>query len=263
MTNETAGSHSLFNLEGQTIIVTGGGYGLGKAMALGLSESGANVVVAGRTESKLHETVDEINRSGGAAVHSVIDATNRASCDEMVEIAVENFGRLDSIVINHGVIEVAAPEDTTEDEWHKVISTNLTGCFFCAQAAGKQLIKQGDGGSVVMISSNGSLVAFDGLTAYGASKGGVDMMCRQMASEWGQYNIRVNAVNPGYTTNPMGGKYEIRTTPEMEKEVVKLTPLSRRGEPQDFVGPVIFLCSPASKFVSGHCLVVDGGYTAV
>lgn len=253
----------LFSLENQTVLITGGGYGLGKEMALGLADAGARIVVAGRTESKLKDVVAEIESRGGIACYGLLDATDRTSCDEVVEKAVSTFGEISSAVINHGVIEVAPPEKTSEAEWNHVINTNLTGCFYCAQAVGNRMITQGQGGSIVMTSSNGSLVAFEGLTAYGASKGGVDMMCRQMAAEWGQYGIRVNTVNPGYTTNPMGGKYEIRTPPEFEAEVKKLTPLKRRGEPGDFVGPAIFLCSQASSFVSGHSLVVDGGYCAL
>ena len=260
LTNPTS---ALFDLTGQSVVVTGGGYGLGKAMALGLGDAGAKVTIAGRTESKLKETVEEIRDSGGQATYSVLDAVNRKSCDALVNVALTQYGEINSAVINHGVIEVATPEDTSEDEWHQVINTNLTGAFYCAQAIGKQMINQGKGGSMVLTSSNGSLVAFEGLTAYGASKGGVDMMCRQMAAEWGQYKIRVNTINPGYTSNPMGGKYEVRTPPEFEAEINKLTPLGRRGQPVEFVGPAIFLCAEASSFVSGHSLVVDGGYCAL
>ena len=259
MTNYT----ERFSLKNQSIIITGGGYGLGKEMALGLSDAGAKLILAGRTESKLEETVAEIQSRGGSADYCRVNATDRTSCDDMVDFAVSTYGELHCAVISHGVIEVATPHETSEREWHRVIETNLTGCFYCAQAVGNQFIRQGKGGSLVLTSSNASLVAFEGLTAYGASKGGVDMMCRQMAAEWGQYDIRVNTINPGYTTNPMGGKYEIRTSPEFEAEVQKLTPLSRRGEPGDFVGPVIFLCSSASSFISGHSLVVDGGYCAL
>ncbi len=263
MTTKFSSGLERFDLSGQTIVVTGGGYGLGKTMARGLAAAGASVMVVGRTESRLVETVEEIAENGGAAMYQVADVTDRDSCSQMVAAAVREYGSIGSVVINHGVIEVATPTDTSEEAWHRVIDTNLTGCFYCAQAAGRQFIDQGNGGSIVMISSNGSLVAFEGLTAYGASKGGVDMMCKQMAVEWGRYNIRVNTVNPGYTTNPMGGKYEICTPPKLEKEILKWTPLGRRGAPEDFVGPVIFLCSDASSFVTGHLLVVDGGYCAL
>ena len=251
-----------FSLSDQNIIITGGGYGLGKAIAIGLADVGANVVLGGRTEDKLKITNQEIADRGGSSSYFVFDAVNRQDCKNLVDFAVDTYGDLNAMVANHGVIDVAAPEDITETAWNEVISINLTGCFNCAQAAGKAMIDQNQGGAIVLTSSNGSLVSFEGLTAYGASKGGVDQMCRQLAVEWGQYNIRVNTINPGYTTNPMGGKYEIRTPPEFEKEVNRLTPLSRRGKPEDFAGPVIFLCSEASKFITGHCLVVDGGYCA-
>ena len=113
-----------------------------------------------------------------------------------------------------------------------------------------------------MTSSNGSMVGFDGLSAYGASKGGVDQLCRQLSSEWGKYNIRVNTINPGYTKNPMSGRPTSTVTQEMEQEIKNKTPLQRRGELHEFVGPVIFLASEASSFVSGHTLTVDGGYCA-
>ena len=249
-----------FSMAGRNVIVTGGGYGLGKAMAMGLASAGARVAVAGRTRERLSETVRQIESAGGRTMYHVFDARDRFSCDEMVHAVASVFGSIEAAVVNHGIMEAAAPHDLSEAAWRSVIDTNLSGCFYCARAIGEQMIRQGNGGSIVLVSSNGSLLAFEGLTAYGASKGGVDMLCRQLASEWGKDGIRVNTLNPGYTTNPMGGKYEIRTTPELEKEVVRRTPLGRRGSPDDLVGPVVFLCSDASCYVSGHSLVVDGGY---
>lgn len=263
MMNSTANPESAFarfSLTGRNVIVTGGGYGLGKSMAMGLASAGARVAVAGRTRDKLSQTVRQIESAGGQAMYHVFDATDKRSCDELVHAVAKAFGSIEAALVNHGIIEVSAPHDMSEAAWTSVIDTNLSGCFFCARAVGEQMIRQGNGGSIVLVSSNGSLLAFEGLTAYGASKGGVDMLCRQLASEWGKDGIRVNTLNPGYTTNPMGGKYEIRTTPEHEKEVVRRTPLGRRGEPDDFVGPAVFLCSDASCYVSGHALVVDGGY---
>ncbi len=263
MTTNQPCSLKKFALAGKSVVVTGGGYGLGRAMAFGLARAGANVVVAGRTVSRLEQTVAEISAAGGQAMAHCFDATRRSQCAALVEAAVSQYGQLDAMVINHGVIAVSAPQDLPEECWNEVISTNLSGCFYCAQAVGKQMIRQNSGGSLVMISSNGSLVGFEGLSAYGASKGGVDQLCRQLAVEWGRYAIRVNTVNPGYTTNPMSGRYETTTTAELEQEIKHRTPLQRRGNPEDFVGPVVFLCSDAASFVSGHSLVVDGGYCAV
>ena len=252
----------LFDLTGKTVIVTGSGYGLGKQMALGLAACGANVVVSGRTQSKLLETVDLIHKGGGNAIAVAFDATSRDSCDTLITETLATYPKLDAMVINYGVITVSKPEDTSEEEWHRVVNTNLTSCFYCAQAAGKQMIAQGQGGSIVIISSSGSVVSFDGLSAYGASKGGVDQLSRQLASEWGKHGIRVNTMNPGYTTNPMADK-PINTVDESVEQVMRqMTPLERRGAPQEFVGPVVFLVSDAASFVSGHTLMVDGGYCA-
>ena len=253
------GALRAFDLSGKTAVVTGSGYGLGKQMALGLASAGCDVVVSGRKKPHLDETVERIQQAGGNAIAWPFDATDQQSCRQLIETAVRFSGRIDIAVINHGVIVNATPETTAQDEWNRVVNVNLTGCFYCAQAAGAQMIKQGSGGSIVMISSNGSLVGFDGLTAYGASKGGVDQLCRQLASEWGRHHIRVNTVNPGYTTNVMA-QTDGTVDQAVEQEIKRLTPLARRGDPSELVGPVVFLASDAASFVTGHCLTVDGGY---
>ncbi len=251
-----------FHLDDKVVIVTGSGYGLGRQMAFGLSGAGARVVVCGRSEDKLTETAEQIIERGGEAIAVAFDATEKEDCVALVNCTVEQFGRLDAIVVNHGVIEVSLPEDLTEEQWLNVIHVNLNSCFYCAQAAGNQMIEQGDGGSIVMVSSNGSLVAFEGLAAYGASKGGVDQLCRQLAAEWGRHGIRVNTINPGYTDNPMGGRPKDTLAPDLENSIKATTPLGRRGYAREMVGPVLFLTSDAASFVSGHCLTVDGGYCA-
>ncbi len=262
-TMSTNSTFSLFDLSDKSVIITGSGYGLGRHMAIGLAEAGARVVVCGRNSDKLGQTVSEITERGGNATAIPFDATNKTECDQLVKQTAERFGGLDVMVINHGVVAVNPPEDTTPEQWSHVIEVNLTSCFYCAQAAGQQMIKQNRGGSIVITSSNGSLVSFDGLSAYGASKGGVDQLCRQLAAEWGKYQIRVNTVNPGYTENPMGGRPGNTVTPELEQEIKQRTPLGRRGRADEFVGPVLFLASDASSYVSGHILTVDGGYCAV
>ena len=254
---------TLFDLTGKTAIVTGSGYGLGHHMAIGLADAGANVVVCGRNQVRLDDTVAKISQRGGVGYAHSFDATDKQQCEELVASAASRFGKLDIMAINHGVVAVNTPESTTMEQWHHTIDVNLTSCFYCAQAAGTQMIQQGHGGSIIITSSNGSLVSFDGLSAYGASKGGVDQLCRQLAAEWGKYQIRVNTVNPGYTENPMGGRPKESITESLEKEIQLRTPLGRRGKVEEFIGPVIFLGSDASSFVSGHVLTVDGGYSIV
>lgn len=252
---------SRFSLEDKVVVVTGSGYGIGRQIALGIAGAGAKVVVCGRSEDKVADTAETILSHGGVAIAVAFDATEKQDCVELVNCCVEQFGRIDAMVINHGVIEVNAPEDLTEEQWLNVVHVNLNSCFYCAQAAGSQMIDQGEGGALVMVSSNGSLTAFAGLAAYGASKGGVDQLCRQLAAEWGKYRIRVNTINPGYTDNQMGGRPKKSLAPDLEVDIENLTPLERRGRAEEMVGPVLFLASDAASFVTGHCLVVDGGYS--
>ena len=254
---------SPFDLYGRSALITGGGYGLGRHIAIAMANAGAAVLIAGRTESALQETCAIITEAGAESHYYVFDATDSSACDQLVEQAVETFGAIDIAAINHGVITVAPPEETSDADWQQVIDVNLSSCFYCARAVGRQMIRQGLGGSIVLTSSNGSLVSFDGLTPYGASKAGVDQLCRQLAAAWGKHGIRVNSVNPGYTENPMGGRKDQIFDQEGEQEIARQTPLARRGRVEEIAAPVVFLASDAASFVSGHCLVVDGGYCAL
>ncbi len=143
------------------------------------------------------------------------------------------------------------------------MSANVTGCFNCAQLVARRMIANGRGGSIVLISSTASLVGFPGLLAYGVSKGGVDQMVRQMAVEWGVHGIRVNAINPGYTTHHMRGSEARNDDDALEARIRDTTPMRRRGTPEEFAGPAVFLASDASSFVTGTVLPVDGGYCAL
>jgi NAD(P)-dependent dehydrogenase (short-subunit alcohol dehydrogenase family) len=251
----------MFDLSGKTVVVTGAGRGLGAAMAIGLSSAGANIVCAARTSREIADTADAIMTNGGNAIALEMDACNRDSCSEVVSRTIDHFGTLDVISVNHGIGESVPAEDITKEQWARMIDINLTGCFNIAQAAGRAMIKQGSGGSIILTSSNASTVGFHGLTSYGASKGGVDQLCRQLAVEWGRHNIRVNTINPGYMSHGMRGSDDRYYTDEIEKAVETMTPLKRRGEPEELVGPAVFLASDASSFITGHVLTVDGGYS--
>jgi len=253
--------HNPFDLSGKVAIVTGAGRGLGAAMAKGLAMAGASVVCAARTESEVSETAQTITQSGGLASAYSIDVRVREKCFDLVAQTASNFGRLDVVVINHGIGGISPAEEIEQDDWQRIIDINLTGCFYCAQAAGKHMIKQGTGGSIIMTSSNASLVGFRGLTGYGASKGGVDQLARQLAVDWGQHNIRVNTINPGYMSHKMRHRGERAGNQGVDEFQLKMTPLARIGEPDELIGPVVFLASDASSFVTGHSIPVDGGYT--
>jgi len=250
-----------FDLKGKTVIVTGAGRGLGRAIARGIAKAGATTIVAGRTAAALQEAAHEMRQAGGDARAAVFDATKREDVDRLVAEAAPG-GRLDAIVINHGVSLSKAAEETTEAEMEAVLAVNVRSAFSCAQAAGRRMIAQG-GGSIVFVSSTASKVGFASLVAYGASKGGVDQIVRQLAVEWGPKGVRVNAINPGYTTNDMAGTEKRHADPALNAEMRRLTPMQRRGEPWEFAGPAVFFCSDASSFVNGFCLDVDGGYCAM
>jgi len=254
---------SPFDLTGKVAVVTGGGRGLGRAMAKALAQAGATVAVASRTLAEVEETAAEVRAAGGTSFALELDATKAADCQRLVDQVVKRSGGLDIAVVNHGIGFAVAAAETTEEQFRRTVEINLTGCFNVAQAAGRQMIRQGRGGSIILTSSTGSLVGFEGLTAYGASKGGVDQLCRQLAVEWGPHDIRVNCVNPGYTTHDMRGGAGRGARPDADDEVRRMTPMRRRGTPEEIAAPVVFLASPAASFVNGIILPVDGGYCAM
>ncbi len=256
---------SLFDLTGRTAVVTGGGRGLAKAMAIGLADAGANVVVGARTAAEIEATAAEKTANGGTACAVAFDAVVEDDCERLMDTAVERFGGLDAIVVGHGVATAESPpaEDVDAAEFERIMAVNVNSCFACARFAARHMIAAGTGGSIILISSTASLVGFPGLLAYGVSKGGVDQMMRQLAVEWGPKGIRVNAINPGYTTHSMRGSEPRNEDPVLEARIRAMTPLERRGRADEFAGPAVFLASDASSFVSGVALPVDGGYCAL
>lgn len=250
-----------FTLAGRTIVVTGAGRGLGKAIAEGLAALRANVVVAGRTADDLASVARGIAERGGTAVDLLFDAQDAGEVESVVDATLARFGRLDGMVINHGVTLHASAYDTTPDSFRRVVDVNLTSCFLCARAAGRQMRNQGHGGSIVLISSNASFLAYDGLVAYGASKGGVDQLCRQLGGEWGPDGIRVNAIGPGYMNSHMRGVENAYEAPSFKNELMRKIPLRRRGDPHELVGATVFFLSDASSYVTGQYMAIDGGFS--
>jgi NAD(P)-dependent dehydrogenase (short-subunit alcohol dehydrogenase family) len=253
---------TLFDLTGKVIIVTGSGRGLGKAIAKGVGEAGASVVVCSRTLTEAETVADEITTAGSPSLALQVDTGDRASCERLVEKTVARFGRLDVLVNNAGIDIIEPAEDVTEDAWDQVLNINLKGYFNCSQLAARQMIKQGHGGCIINNSSIAGGVGIAGLSAYAAAKGGVDQLTRVQAVEWGSKGIRVNAFAPGYFDNIMSGATDEHRRPEKREQVLAFTPMGRRGLPEELVGPVVFFASAASSYVTGAVLYVDGGYTA-
>ena len=253
-------SPRLFDLTGKVAIVTGSGRGIGRALARGMAEAGARVTVCGRTGDIVKETAEELRAEGHEILDVVFDAPQPEDVARLIERTVSAFGTLDIMVVNHGIGRAARAEEITSQQWNEMIAINLTSAFSCAQAAGRQMIAQGRGGSIVFTSSTSSLVVFEQLTSYGAAKAGLDHTARHLAVEWGPHNIRVNVVAPGYMTSHMRGSGQRYEDPEHLRGVLAATPLGRKGDAGEMVGPTIFLASNAASYVTGHVIPVDGGW---
>ena len=253
---------NLFDLTGKVTIVTGSGRGLGKAIALGVAHYGATVVVCSRTLAEAESTAQEIIAAGGSAMALRVDTADRASCQQLMDDTVAAYGRIDVLVNNAGIDIIEPAEDVTEQAWDQVVTVNLKGYFNCSQFAARQMLQQATGGSILNNSSIAGEVGIKGLTAYAAAKGGVNQMTKTMAVEWASRKVRVNAFSPGYFENIMSGATDEHARPEKRSQVLQFTPMGRRGLPDELVGPVVFLASDASSYVTGAILLIDGGYTA-
>jgi NAD(P)-dependent dehydrogenase (short-subunit alcohol dehydrogenase family) len=251
-----------FDLTGKVAIVTGSTRGLGKAMAHALASYGASLVVSGRDAEAGKAAVAEIEAAGGTAAFQRFDNTDRASCQKLVDSAVERFGRLDIVVNNAGTDIIKPAETYSESEWETILGTNLSGYFHCAQFAAIQMMKQKSAGSVIMVSSIASLVGISGLAPYAATKGAINQLVRTMAVEWASHGIRVNAIAPGYFDNVMQNATAEHDRPEKQRQIVTFTPMGRRGRPDELGGAAVFLASDSASYVTGQILFVDGGYTA-
>jgi gluconate 5-dehydrogenase len=253
----------LFDLSGRVAAVTGAGRGLGRAIALALAGSGARVLCGGRTLATVEETAGAIRQAGGEAAAHTIDVTDRATCDAFAADAVERFGRLDIMMCNAGISIPRPATDTDAATWRKVIDTDLTGCFNSCVAAAERMIDRGEGGAIVVTTSNAGIVGFPNLAAYCAAKGGAHQLVRTLAIEWAPYGIRVNAVAPGWMAHAMRGAGFEREDPRVKDEIGLTTPLRRTGTDEELAGPAVFLASGAASFITGVILPVDGGYVAV
>jgi gluconate 5-dehydrogenase len=258
--NSTGNVKQLFDLTGRIAIITGGSIGLGRQMAEGLAEMGANLVLCARKQERCQQAAEELQPLGVKAIALACDVKSPASIQEVVDATLSQFGRIDVLINNAGISWGAPVEEMRLEDWNKVIETNLTGTFLCSQAVGKVMIRQGQG-KIINISSVAGLGGAPpelSAIAYHASKGGVISFTKDLACKWAAHNIQVNAIAPGWFPTHMSS----RVLEHHQELFLSHIPLRRFGNEHDLKGAAVFLASDASNYVTGHVLVVDGGQSA-
>jgi len=247
-------------LEEKVAIVTGAGSGIGRAIAVALSKEGAKVVVADLNLDGAQGTIREISETNNNSFAIKTDVTKASDVDAMVKQTLEQFGRVDILVNNVGIPgseEAMQMHTTPEEEWDRVVAVNLKSVYLCSKRVIPEMIKEG-AGKIINLSSVAGIVAFPGRAAYTATKGAVSLLTKAMALDYSKYYINVNAICPGMVETPMT-KWRL-DNPELREEVEKCIPMERIGVPDDITGAAVFLASSDSNYVSGHLLVVDGGW---
>ncbi len=251
-----------FDIKGQTAIVTGASSGLGVTFAETLAERGVNLVIAARRYEKLVKVAEELSSEHGVEVIPVkTDVAQEKQVIHMVKTAIDKFGSLEILVNNAGIASLSPSVDMSLEEWKKVIDVNLTGVFLCARTAAREMIKKEYGKIVNIASIYGAVGDIFPAAPYYASKGAVINLTRSFAIEWTPYKINVNAIAPGFFPSEM--TEPIFKDEKALKHILSRTPLGRTGEPLDLKAALIYLSSPASNYVTGQTIFVDGGWTAL
>jgi NAD(P)-dependent dehydrogenase (short-subunit alcohol dehydrogenase family) len=253
-------------VEGKVALVTGGASGIGRATALTFAREGAKLVVADMNEEGGHQTVHMITEQGGEAIFVQVDVTSANAVEAMISKTVETYGRLDCAHNNAGISGFGIAGDAytltaeyPEERWHQVIAVNLTGVWLCMKYEIPQMLHQG-GGTIVNTASAAGLVGTRGTSAYVASKHGVVGLTKTAALEYAQQGIRVNCVCPGVIETPMTARG--LSDPERRARIIAMEPIGRVGTPEEVAEAVVWLCSDAASFVTGHTMTIDGGFVA-
>ena len=250
---------SSFSLKGKVALITGGNGGIGFGMAEGLAGAGASIMIAGRNLEKSQRAAAGLAELGVKTGVVAVEVQQDRSCAAMVAETIKQFGRLDILVNNAGINIRGAPENMTPAQWREVLSINLDGAFFASQAA-YPVLKAGGGGKIINTGSMFSIFGASFNTAYAASKGGIVQMTKALATAWAKDNIQVNAILPGWIDTDLTRKAR-QQVDGLHDRVLARTPAARWGNARDFMGVAVFLASPASDFITGASIPVDGGWS--
>ena len=274
-----------FTLEGKTALITGGSSGIGKSIALVFAEAGADVAIAARTPERLRQAEDEIRQYGGKVLSIEADVSDRNQVDDMVARASQELGRVDILVNNAGgsggggpVVPLPDPPDRpalgyrnpadhrvaiTDEAWHRVLNVNLSAPFYCCRAVASQMLER-RAGKIINISSANAVMAYPYSPAYQSAKAGLRMLTKVLATEWGRYNINVNAIAPGwFVTETTREAFERPENAEWVQEQLSWLPLRRLADTRDVGLLALYLASPASDWMTGQLICLDGGETAI
>ncbi|PWC12213.1 2-dehydro-3-deoxy-D-gluconate 5-dehydrogenase KduD [Brenneria corticis] len=247
-----------FDLQGKVALITGCDTGLGQGMAIGLAQAGCDIVGVNIVEPK--DTIEKVTALGRRFLSLTADVSKIAGHAELVEKAVAEFGKVDILINNAGIIRREDAIEFSEKNWDDVMNLNIKSVFFMSQTVARQFIKQGNGGKIINIAS---MLSFQGgirVPSYTASKSAVMGVTRLLANEWAKHHINVNAIAPGYMAT--NNTQQLRADEERSKEILERIPAGRWGLPQDVMGPAVFLASGASDYINGYTIAVDGGWLA-
>jgi NAD(P)-dependent dehydrogenase (short-subunit alcohol dehydrogenase family) len=247
------------DLDGKVAVVIGGSSGIGRTLARGLAEAGADVVPSARRLELVNEIADEIESLGRRSLRVTCDVTDRGSLEKVLQASVQALGKVDILVHAAGINQRASTLDFSEADWNRIIDTNLSGTLRVCQVFGRHMIERRYG-RIINIASMGSFLALYEVAAYCASKAGVASLTKSLAIEWARHGVCVNAIAPGYFRTPLSEKLLVGT-PRGEEVLIR-TPMSRFGELDELIGAAVFLASDAASFVTGIVLPVDGGFLA-